>query len=114
MDEMEMPNTNALKELMDEGIDLFDIVALRMNFNGYRDFEPCTITYQKGIDSLSKLKEKLSGINYLNDWGYKAMFGIILMNDGSYWERGEYDGATYWEHHVVPTIEQVLNYNREN
>ena len=97
---------------MDEGIDLFDIVALRMNFNGYKDFKPCTITYQKGVDCLSELKEKLSSINYINDWGYKAMFGIILMNDGSYWERREYDGATYWEHHIVPTIEQVLNYNR--
>ena len=114
MEEIEVPNTNALKELMDEGIDLFDIVALRINSNGYKDIEPCTITYQKGIDSLSELKDKLERMNYLNDYGLSAMFGIILMNDGSYWERGEYDGATYWEHHIVPTIEQVLNYNRAN
>lgn len=107
----EKPNTNALKELMDKGINLYDIVALRMNFTGYYEIKPYTIIYQKGVDSLSELRTKLDEANYVNGYGCDAMFGIILMSDGSYWERDEYDGATYWVHRHTPTIEQVINYD---
>lgn len=103
--------TTALKELQKKRVDLFDIVALRINFN-YPIVD--TITYQKGVDSLSELMDKLDKIEYMKDYGLYEAFGIILMGDGSYWERDEYDGYTYWVHHVVPTVEQVLNYNRKS
>lgn len=106
-----METTTALKELQEEKIDLFDIVALRINFN-YPIFE--TVIYQKGVHSLSEMERKLESIRYENDLGCCVAYGIILMADGSYWERDEYDGYTYWVHHVVPTVEQVLNYDRNS
>lgn len=45
---------------------------------------------------------------YDSGYGSQELFGIILFED-SYSDRGEYDGAEWWENHKMPTIEEVIN-----
>jgi hypothetical protein len=41
---------------------------------------------------------------YSNGYGSAAIPCdlIIMMNDGSWYSRGEYDGSEWWEHNIVP------------
>lgn len=55
--------------------------------------------------------EFLSGLNFDYDSGYggQELFGTIWYVDGTWSERGEYDGSEWWEHHVCPDIPTELN-----
>lgn len=48
-------------------------------------------------------------LHYCNDFGTQYWRGIILLSDGSWLTRDEYDGSEWWEHHKLPTVEEVLN-----
>lgn len=97
---------NALEELEELKIEWDSIVALRININ------EVSIIYEAFIDSIDELKEKLSKINYDDDYGCQYLFGYILMIDDSWYERYQYDGAEWWEHKVRPTKAEVLNYTK--
>ena len=55
---------------------------------------------------LCDLQLFLKEINKEYDSGYggQELFGIIWYNDGTWSERGEYDGSEWWEHRVCPEI----------
>lgn len=55
--------------------------------------------------------EFLSSLNFDYDSGYgsQKLFGTIWYVDGTWSERGEYDGSEWWEHHVCPDIPTKLN-----
>jgi hypothetical protein len=57
-----------------------------------------------------ELQSFLSELNFSYDNGYggQELFGIIWYTDGTWSERGEYDGSEWWEHHVCPKIPQEL------
>lgn len=46
------------------------------------------------------------GFTYDNGYGSQELFGIVYFNDGTWLERGEYDGSEWWEHITTPTLEQ--------
>lgn len=48
----------------------------------------------------------MSDINFDYDAGYggQELFGIVWLEDGTWLERGEYDGSEWWEHKVRPDI----------
>jgi len=52
----------------------------------------------------------LESLNYDYDDGYggQEVFGTIWYKDGTWSERGEYDGSEWWEYKVVPTIPDNL------
>lgn len=52
----------------------------------------------------------LEAINYEYDSGYggQEVFGTIWYKDGTWSERGEYDGSEWWEHKARPDIPAEL------
>lgn len=46
--------------------------------------------------------------NYDSGYGGQELFGIIWYNDGTWSDRGEYDGSEWWEHNSCPVISDTL------
>lgn len=46
---------------------------------------------------------------YDDGYGGQELFGIVWFNDGSWLERGEYDGSEWWVYRTTPLIPQNLN-----
>ncbi len=42
-------------------------------------------------------------IEYNNDFGTQHLYGSVVFKDGTWLERGEYDGSEWWEYKQVPT-----------
>ena len=45
---------------------------------------------------------------YDNGYGGQELFGTVWLTDGTWLERGEYDGSEWWEHKVCPEIPEEL------
>lgn len=45
---------------------------------------------------------------YDNDYGVQELYGIIWFTDGTWAERGEYDGSEWWEYKECPEIPKEL------
>jgi len=56
---------------------------------------------------LNKFLDSLD-FNYDSGYGWQQLFGTIWFTDGSWAERGEYDGSEWWEHRSLPDIPQNL------
>lgn len=52
--------------------------------------------------------EGLASINYDNGYGGQELFGTIVYKDGTWLERGEYDGSEWWECRQLPTEESLF------
>lgn len=52
----------------------------------------------------------LCALNFEYDDGYggQNLFGTIWYTDGSWSERGEYDGSEWWDHRELPVIPEEL------
>ena len=74
----------------------------------------------KTLDDIDYLAIKLNSIEvtdisqfdrldtrYYNSYGGQEVFGIVVFKDSSWLERGEYDGAEWWEYKKTPTKEEV-------
>jgi hypothetical protein len=46
--------------------------------------------------------------NYDSGYGRQELFGIIWYTDGTWSDRGEYDGSEWWQHHECPEITEDL------
>jgi len=51
--------------------------------------------------------EKIN-FNYNSGYGGQELFGTIWNNDGSWLERGEYDGSEWWNYRCYPEIPDYL------
>lgn len=58
-----------------------------------------------------KFLEILASIDYDNGYGGQELFGTIVFKDGTWLERGEYDGSEWWEHRKLPTEESLFGNN---
>lgn len=45
---------------------------------------------------------------YYDSFGSQELFGCIWYKDGTWSERGEYDGSEWWEYKIVPEIPKYL------
>ncbi len=80
---------------------------------GNRDVKHVHIVYERYCNG-SRIKDCFSGkldsvlgeLNFDYDSGYgsQELFGNIWYNDGTWSERGEYDGSEWWEHKSRPDI----------
>lgn len=52
----------------------------------------------------------LKSLDFQYDSGYgsQQVFGTIWFEDGTWSERGEYDGSEWWEHNKLPEIFKEL------
>jgi hypothetical protein len=48
---------------------------------------------------------------YQNGYGIQGLFGVVWLTNGVWLDRGEYDGAEWWELHVYPQIPYNLLIN---
>lgn len=60
--------------------------------------------------SEADFQEFLKTLDFLYDNGYGSqnLYGTIWFYDGSWSDRGEYDGAEWWEHRKAPEIPDNL------
>jgi hypothetical protein len=54
--------------------------------------------------------EFINSLDFTYDSGYggQELFGTIWYKDGTWSERGEYDGSEWWEYHICPSIPKSL------
>jgi len=58
---------------------------------------------KKEFDDLDKLLDYLD-FEYNEGYGGQELYGIVVFVDGSWLERGEYDGAEWWEYKKTPSV----------
>ena len=46
--------------------------------------------------------------NYDSGYGDQELFGTIWIEDGSWFDRGEYDGSEWWRYNSLPEIPDYL------
>jgi len=101
------PNSNRAKEWVKS-------IAFAKIHYGDEMFEESIIaklrSNRKESDEL-KFLDTLNSINYDNGYGGQELFGTIVFKDGTWLERGEYDGSEWWEHRKLPTEESLLGNN---
>ena len=54
------------------------------------------------FQTLEKALEVVHSWYYDSGYGAQELFGTIVMQDGSWYTRHQYDGSESWEHHTVP------------
>ena len=67
-------------------------------------------------DELCVFLESLLKVNYYAGFGGQELYGEIAYNDGTWMERGEYDGSEWWNHQKYPKEpdwEKMKQENRE-
>lgn len=66
------------------------------------------LVYTQSYYDISKEFTTIDDLDFTYDNGYgsQELFGIVYFNDGTWLERGEYDGSEWWEHITTPTLEQ--------
>ena len=47
-------------------------------------------------------------VEYDDGYGGQELGGIIWLKDGTWMDRGEYDGSEWWNHQVCPEIPDEL------
>ena len=86
------------------------LCAQIQNGEDYIDEEPTTfnLTTGWGVEDWSKF---LTDLDFEYDCGYggQNLFGTIWYADGTWSDRGEYDGSEWYEYHVCPPIPKELN-----
>ncbi len=52
----------------------------------------------------------LPALDFEYDGGYggQELYGAVVFEDGTWLERGEYDGREWWEHKECPTATEVI------
>lgn len=91
---------NAKEEILKE-VNISDILCAEIRCKGN------TILLEKGGDVL----QFLNSLNFEYDAGYggQELYGTVWLKDGKTWlERGEYDGAEWWNIKKLPNIPKKL------
>ena len=104
---------NAKEELLDHCLDKPHIIAAIIVFE-FNHGEYTVIKLKQGATQ-EEFSEFLSKINLEYDSGYgtQELHGTIWYSDGTWSERGEYDGAEWWEYKKCPEID-LDNYSTFN
>jgi len=74
------------------------------------DDHPSVFNLTTGWDS-EDWSKFLSDIDFEYDCGYGGhnLFGTIWYSDGTWSDRGEYDGSEWWDYHICPNIPAELD-----
>jgi hypothetical protein len=80
-----------------------------------RDVKYIDIRVESGYDVAlyiqGTLIEVLPELNFEYDDGFgsQKIYGCIWYSDGTWSNRGEYDGSEWWQHHVCPPLPKSYN-----
>lgn len=86
------------------------IAFAKIQYGNDYDDDRCIIELHSNRNEQDELSflESLAAINYDNGYGGQELFGTIVYKDGTWLERGEYDGSEWWEHRKLPTEESLF------
>lgn len=90
-----------------------NVAFAKIQYGNDYDDDRCVIELRSNRteqDEFSFL-ETLASIDYDNGYGGQELFGTIVFKDGTWLERGEYDGSEWWEHRKLPTEESLFDNN---
>lgn len=87
------------------------IAFAKVQYGNDYDEHPMLIELRSNRDEQDEFFfiEGLASINYDNGYGSQELFGTIVFKDGTWLERGEYDGSEWWEHRKLPTEESLFS-----
>lgn len=71
----------------------------------------CNLTVKLPVNyNINDYERFLNAINFEYDCGYggQELYGTIWYADGTWSERGEYDGSEWWEYKYMPEIPESL------
>lgn len=97
---------NLKKETMSL-IEELNVSVIAYNLVNLKDWSNTPVFKGKGEIDWKKIPGRL--LHYDPGFGTQYWKGIILLSDGSWLTRGEYDGSEWWEHHKLPTVNEVLS-----
>ena len=72
-----------------------------------KDVKPFNLCQQYSNEQYIAFINSLD-FKYDAGFGGQELYGTIWYEDGTWSERGEYDGSEWWEHHVCPEIPEGL------
>lgn len=94
---------NAKKELLSDLKDTLEIKCAEIMCNGRNVRLKIDYTYED-----LEIFFKQLDFNYDSGYGGQELYGTVWLTDGSWMERGEYDGSEWWNHKVCSKIPKYL------
>lgn len=90
---------NAKQELL-KAIENNSVVCAEIYFNNSEKISLSSLESQ----SKNYWDKFLSSLNKKYDagWGHQYLYGWVILSDGSWLEREEYDGSEWWEKRIKP------------
>ena len=64
---------------------------------------------ERGCKECEEFKDRLETIEYDSGYGVQYLYGVVVFNDGTWLERGEYDGAEWWQYKKTPSYEMWMS-----
>jgi hypothetical protein len=84
------------------------VISLGGNYDSTdEDVERITLVEGGAEELYAAFLDKLD-FQYDNGYGGQYLFGVIWFTDGTWAERGEYDGAEWWEIKECPEVPEYL------
>ena len=84
--------------------DMFAGARVRVGDKSY-SFEEDKV-FQK--NEYQEFIEYMENINYDSGYGGQNLFGFVLLNDGTWFERYSYDGSEWWVHKMRPELSKSI------
>ena len=82
-------------------------LQIRVEDENYNDKVSVNLRVGFNSEETAKVLEALD-FEYDNGYGSQQIFGTVWFTDGTWADRGEYDGSEWWQHHVCPPIPPEL------
>ena len=100
---------NAKEEFLEETKD-YKVVCAKVNIDKNSYGNAKNWVYLKKGYSKKEFDSFLKKIDKEYDGGYggQELFGLILCEDGIWFDRYEYDGSERWDKHKYPSEEELL------
>lgn len=95
---------NAKQELLQRVKDR-DIKCAVIKYDKYDDEDAVRFILKVNHDD-QEFQSFLNSLDFEYDHGYgiQHLFGTVWLKDGTWLQRGEYDGSEWWDHRIYPTI----------
>ena len=93
-----------VKEELEEHIGDKDVEFVRIVFSHSYYGQPPKVIEGSPSDVLPQLN-----FEYDDGYGGQQLFGYVWYKDGTWSQRGEYDGSEWWEHVTRPTLDVNIN-----
>jgi len=85
-----------------------DIEWLGLSYGTY-EIEHIILEPTKGLIALDRVEELYKDIEYNDSYGTQHLEGLVIFNDASWLQRGEYDGSEWWEYLSTPKFKDYLD-----